>query len=1813
MTPHKRKKKPTKLEPLIENTVLHGGSEGASTLANLVVALVGGQKVAVENLKTQGGRTVGIREWSSPSKKSVLSTLASSNRSMLSRDEFLFDGNNVSNHLNNSNTNDDDLKYRNMKAMSGTIMSSSSSINSSTNTKLCSTSSISLKKKIVDLQPQYMFPSKNDVLSGALFTNDKSVDSNIMFEQVDLQYQKDDIEKSRLDSLYSRDDNDLRPDGTMNGMDLINPFTDEEKKGEYYRWVNKITSTEIPKQKKSKSFVLVEESRIKSLTDFEETMRREGQQISFSFNKNVESRSNLLHNETPHLSSVIEKPVDELKESEMRLISTKTCEMNETSLLSLTSTKQWQSSPSEHKDVINTSMLDPRVPTTKIAKALKSMSNKQFNILLIEWNKLQSNWIEHVKQNNFNTKHLFHEFTEAKLKSATKEEDGEKNWLLRNAPVHEKQKKLKSAKAAYDSFLRRQDHDTMLYEDDRSFLYNQMYEAKSVSMDYDRYVFLCGLFGPMSESDWKKCGSRPGQEYWVKATLATLKIQHCWDRYWSTYKLHRYRAARWIQTCWRCHYTWSHLYPLIRCRMKFGKRTYYFFVWDRWLNYNYTVKTIAKKLHFHKYNWPRKCFHSWKIYVDEITADKRAIFKRFQKRFDVRMNVFHRILIYALRSKKLKCVLRNMYYIPQYQMWVEYTKNSIRRKELGSVVTPVQAMFRKRLEMKHFAKMMKYKPIMLKFHHLIKARVEIKKQRNKLIDNSMIEWEPTELLRRASLKIESERRRQLREMQLADEKASNAINELQKHFKSWNTNGRLQIKEESWESYNHFVHNHDSGTSHIIEPMDKKEIEYNLLKRCYLINYELQKFEYRIKKGPHIVCADPLCNKFFSSDELYLEHVEEMMNLCKKFASKKISKSAVMVRVPNGSFKSKNTLKNKIKGVFKRDVAESVTHKALLSQGIKDPFEQRRRRKQALEAKREKTIASKQKKSHLVNSSHTSPESEEYDDGENDNSDSDNGNEEVIELSATEKFRLKREKEKERGAELEKIKVEEIARQEFEKEEKKRRKKEEKKRLKREAKKEGVDSAIKADIESKETAEEKIKREEEEELLLEMNKKEEDDKIALLEAESKLKEENEIKVAQGSLLLQQQQKENEMMIAKEIEEAENEEILASSQVFHKDIRNHMVFLYSNYAQFHLFLKDHIGLASLRSYLMRKHGNNSPILNTIDCWESIQLWRLGTIYGNNEPYITRAMAIYESYIRPDCQRPLQIKLSDGDVEIRPNSTAIDYNTNDSNENKKTSWWDVMCNRLMDCKNRDYVGFYGMKHARPSYLRMLFGVKGKQYQAWSDQRTIYPDTFDILEWVCFQSIFKQVHFFDNVTEMDQLREFEIDRLQREKDVADRMERNKILQRKKDAADEKVKRLAKEQIEVSKLISIQRLRELDDALEDSGVVAHITGVDLGNNTNPSMSEDPYGMIQETRINHIANAIVSALSPLRTGKGGKYCTSTFFFDGLLDEILTHLIEESQINMNQLENSSAENQDLDISKEEREKSSEKQNLFGIPWVAELISQLDMTKKFAHPKAHLPPFMRSREYEKYENACAEENSKMKQGIRDDFHQSKVNDIEIWTKEFIIVETDIARTAEEVTELIFQNEVNRLCEKANKVWQNELILEISEKEQIPIELNRALGDDAVAWVEENMLDHTFDHYVYALLNIMLTMPEMEEGLLEYGGFLKGKKQLKKKLEIKVQPIGYREDLTWFKSCLRDAIEDDLKHMPLDYIGCVKLIQCRIRGWLGRSKGRRQFAQLFLKKFDSTSNQTYYVFGGTDPPTVTWERPKFMLHLFPNTTW
>ena len=151
---------------------------------------------------------------------------------------------------------------------------------------------------------------------------------------------------------------------------------------------------------------------------------------------------------------------------------------------------------------------------------------------------------------------------------------------------------------AADTWRKRMDRDTMLFEDDQSYLVGIYLDAQERKRDYDRYFVLATRYGHYSEkgeshtvmfrslmilngNDFFNAiehivefykDAYPGFRYWKKAVLAAYNFQRLWDRYWSVTKIRRFRGARFLQNLWRKYFAKKTYGPIIKMRLKMGKR-----------------------------------------------------------------------------------------------------------------------------------------------------------------------------------------------------------------------------------------------------------------------------------------------------------------------------------------------------------------------------------------------------------------------------------------------------------------------------------------------------------------------------------------------------------------------------------------------------------------------------------------------------------------------------------------------------------------------------------------------------------------------------------------------------------------------------------------------------------------------------------------------------------------------------------------------------------------------------------------------------------------------------------------------------------------------------------------------------------------------------------------------------------------------------------------------------------------------------------------------------------------------------------------
>jgi hypothetical protein len=113
--------------------------------------------------------------------------------------------------------------------------------------------------------------------------------------------------------------------------------------------------------------------------------------------------------------------------------------------------------------------LDARIPVPAVRLAIVNLCQQQINRVSLDIKNLVAEWTLFSKQNHYDKPHLFI-----------------KDSFLKSAPPSQRAMKLKMVREAADTWRLRKDRDTMLFEDDLSYLNSLYTDAKGRSRDYDR-------------------------------------------------------------------------------------------------------------------------------------------------------------------------------------------------------------------------------------------------------------------------------------------------------------------------------------------------------------------------------------------------------------------------------------------------------------------------------------------------------------------------------------------------------------------------------------------------------------------------------------------------------------------------------------------------------------------------------------------------------------------------------------------------------------------------------------------------------------------------------------------------------------------------------------------------------------------------------------------------------------------------------------------------------------------------------------------------------------------------------------------------------------------------------------------------------------------------------------------------------------------------------------------------------------------------------------------------------------------------------
>ena len=322
-------------------------------------------------------------------------------------------------------------------------------------------------------------------------------------------------------------------------------------------------------------------------------------------------------------------------------------------------------------------------------------------------------------------------------------------------------------------------------------------------MPFNDHVFIF-RYGHFTPDEFYR-DSTPGFRYWKKCTIGVVKFQKLWDRFWALQKIRRFNAAKLFQKVYRRYYAMKVWRPIIRLRMKMGKRTYFRFCWNLWLDYNRICKRVKDAINFYRSNCVGLCFTALKNWYLREKTRKENVLKTFRVRFLYFFvdKCLQALKSYAVHSKRVKQNGRRMMQNPHFASWVRYTKDRKLARKKAWAVGIIQGMALMRNAYRRYQQQKWAYRKILWLMEIYNNRLIVEKIRRQAIDDEFKIWKPEEMRRREAESKERERLRQNQRKNRTKDKIERAVLQLKKHLKS--SDGRFQVSIEAKVTLHHSI------------------------------------------------------------------------------------------------------------------------------------------------------------------------------------------------------------------------------------------------------------------------------------------------------------------------------------------------------------------------------------------------------------------------------------------------------------------------------------------------------------------------------------------------------------------------------------------------------------------------------------------------------------------------------------------------------------------------------------------------------------------------------------------------------------------------------------------------------------------------------------------------------------------------------------------------------------------------------------------------------------------------------------------------
>ena len=398
------------------------------------------------------------------------------------------------------------------------------------------------------------------------------------------------------------------------------------------------------------------------------------------------------------------------------------------------------------------------------------------------------------------------------------------------------------------------DRDSMMFEDDLSYLNQSHYRALERKLDYDRYFVLATRYGHMSEELYAY-DERPGRRYWLRVQDAVVKFQQVWGLYWAIQRIKRRKGAMQMQKIARCWIYYRRFHPLIIFRMKYGKRTYYEFCLSRWKSYVRICLMCKGAFEFYlDRTWFHNCWYAWKKFAVETREERNKMLRRVL--FGIinagLFKTFHALKHNAIRNRYVKIKMRRLIGFPHFDMWCDYVEAEKLDKKLNNAATMMCKRSRLFMARRRF---MAKKRIGIVLGAIIRSVVKCIIIRKAVLQENFMLWEMQETQSLDINKNHEEKNRKKRLQKAMEAREKQHVIDLKRHLKS--KHGRIQCAIQL-------------ATAQV--PTTQKDINRQLIAECAALHRDREKHDFYINDKPMHKCVDPDCGATFISLDQYRNH-----------------------------------------------------------------------------------------------------------------------------------------------------------------------------------------------------------------------------------------------------------------------------------------------------------------------------------------------------------------------------------------------------------------------------------------------------------------------------------------------------------------------------------------------------------------------------------------------------------------------------------------------------------------------------------------------------------------------------------------------------------------------------------------------------------------------------------------------------------------------------------------------------------------------------------------------------------------------------